>query len=74
MTRDQRQRQLTAILNSPVGRFELVKLLHQYMDVPPKKPLPIGTPIVQTILDHEFVDGVAVMEELPDPIGSKVLT
>ena len=73
MTRDQRQRQLTAVLSSPVGRFELVKLLRQYMKVPSKNPLPIGTPIVQTILDHEFVDGVAVVEELPDLIVSKVL-
>jgi len=73
MTRDQRQRQLTGIMNSPVGRFELMKLLRRYMNVPEKKPLAIGTPIVETILSHEFVDGVAVVEELPDPLGSKVL-
>jgi hypothetical protein len=73
MTRDQRHRQLTAILNSPAGRFELVKLLRQYLDVPSKKPLPVGTPIVQTILDHEFVGGVTAVDDLPDIMSSTIL-
>jgi hypothetical protein len=54
MTREQRERELTAILASTTGRQQLMTMLRQCMNVPQGQKLPIGTPIVQTILDHEF--------------------
>ena len=54
--RVQRERDLMVLLSSPVGRNELLTLLRQQMQVPASQPLPLGTPIVQTILDYEFSD------------------
>ena len=43
-----------ALLSSPLGRNELLALLRQQLQVPARDQLPVGTPIVQTILDYEF--------------------
>lgn len=54
LTREQRQRELMSIFNDPKGRHQLLGLLRQQLQVPTGQALPLGTPIVQTILDHEF--------------------
>jgi hypothetical protein len=55
-TRVERERELTAILSSPVGRNKLLELLRQQLNLTAGQVLPVGTPIVKTILDHEFAD------------------
>lgn len=54
VTRAQRGRELMALFSSPVGRNQLLGVLRQYMNVPTGQVLPVGTPIIETILDHEF--------------------
>ncbi len=56
MTRQERQTELKGLLASHVGRNQLTALLRQYMNIP-KGQIPLGTPFVQTILDHEFAEG-----------------
>ncbi len=53
-TRSQREIELKGIFNSNAGRMQLTTLLRQYMNLPAGQ-IPIGTPFIQTILDHEFV-------------------
>ena len=55
-TRVERERELMAILSSPVGHNKLLELLRQTLKLSAGQVLPVGTPIIQTILDHEFAD------------------
>jgi hypothetical protein len=50
--RQQRENELMALLSSPTGRSQLTVLLRQCLNIPSGQ-IPIGTPIVQTILSHE---------------------
>ncbi len=56
ITREQRQRELMILFNDPKGRHQLLGLLRQQMQVPTGQALPLGTPIVQSILNHEFAE------------------
>ena len=56
MARQQRELELKAILSSPIGRNQLLELLRRHLNVPSGQALPVGTPIIQTILDHEFAN------------------
>ena len=56
MTIDERRRELTKLLNDPVGRHQLLAVLRQQMNLTPAQALPVGTPIIDTILKHEFTD------------------
>ena len=51
--REQRQNELQGMLGSPTGRNQLTQLLRECLNIP-KGQLPLGTPLVQTILSHEF--------------------
>jgi hypothetical protein len=53
-TREERKRELTALLCSHNGRIRLTELLRQCLNVPAGQPLTVGTPFVETILEHEF--------------------
>jgi hypothetical protein len=53
LNREQRELELTGMLNSPLGRNQLTQLLRQYMNIPTGQ-IPLGTPFIKTILDHEF--------------------
>ncbi len=53
-TREKRELELTSQMNNPLGRHQLLELLRRHMNVPAGAALPVGTPIIQTILDHEF--------------------
>lgn len=53
-SRERRERELTGILGSYLGRVQLTKLLSEYMKLPVGETPRPGTPIVQTILNHEF--------------------
>jgi hypothetical protein len=55
-TRAERERELMAILSSPVGRNQLLELLRRHLNLSAGQVLPVGTPIIQTILEHEFAD------------------
>ena len=48
-----RENELNAMLSSPTGRNQLTQLLRQCLNIPTGQ-LPLGTPFVQTILNHEF--------------------
>ena len=54
MTIDQRRRELMKVLSDPLGRPQLLALLRQQMNLTPAESLPVGTPIIETILRHEF--------------------
>ena len=54
-SRQQREFELKSMLANPVGRNQLTQLLRQYLNIPTGQ-LPNGTPFVETILDHEFLD------------------
>jgi hypothetical protein len=56
MNRQERETELKGLLASHLGRNQLTALLRQYMNIP-KGQIPLGTPFIKTILDHEFVDG-----------------
>jgi hypothetical protein len=56
--REQRESELKAMLSSHIGRNQLTQLLRQHLNVPSGQ-IPVGTPFVQTILDHEFKDDMA---------------
>ena len=56
MTKEQRRRELTMLLNDPAGRYQLLAVLRQQMNLAPAQVLPVGTPIIDTILKHEFTD------------------
>ncbi len=53
-TRIERERELMAILSNPVGRNQLLELLRRQLNLAAGQALPVGTPIIQTILEHEF--------------------
>lgn len=55
-TRIQRENELRNLLCSHDGRNQLTALLRQYLKVP-KGQLPVGTPFVETIMNHEFLPG-----------------
>jgi hypothetical protein len=61
--RTQRENELKMMLANHEGRNQLTQLLRQAMNIPSGQ-LPVGTPIVETILNHEF-SGVA---EVPVPL------
>lgn len=54
MTRDEREQQLRDILRRPGGRDELLQLVSRYMQLGPGETLPVGTPLIPTILRYEF--------------------
>jgi hypothetical protein len=54
-SRAQREIELKTLHNSMAGRNEMIALLRQYMNIPTGQ-IPVGTPYIQTILDHEFTD------------------
>lgn len=54
-SREQRETELKAMLGSHNGRMQLTELLRQQLNLPSGQ-IPVGTPFVQTILDHEFAD------------------
>jgi hypothetical protein len=60
MTRQERERELNALLANPVGRGQLLKLLREQMQIPAGQILPVGTPIIQTILNHEFAGNTQI--------------
>jgi hypothetical protein len=51
--REQRKNELTTLLASQDGRHQLTQLLRECMNLPAGQ-LPVGTPFVETILEHEF--------------------
>ena len=51
--REHRENELKGLLGSPTGRNQLTQLLRQCLNIPAGQ-IPLGTPIVQTILSHEF--------------------
>jgi hypothetical protein len=53
--RELREHELKAMLGSPEGRIQLTQLLRQCLNIPSGQ-LPLGTPFVPTILDHEFAN------------------
>ncbi len=53
--RDQREIELKAMLSSHDGRNQLTQLLRQHLNLPVGQ-IQVGTPFVQTILDHEFMN------------------
>jgi hypothetical protein len=55
MRRNQREAELKGMLASHAGRNQLTQLLRQHLNMPAGQ-LPLGTPFIQTILDHEFKD------------------
>jgi hypothetical protein len=61
--RTQRENELKTLLASHDGRNQLTQLLRQALNIPTGQ-LPVGTPFVETILDHEFA-GVEVVPVLP---------
>jgi len=61
--RTQRENELKTMLANHEGRNQLTQLLRQALNIPSGQ-LPVGTPFVQTILDHEFA-GVAVVPISP---------
>lgn len=50
-----RENELKGLLGSHEGRNELTRLLRLCLKIPSGQ-LPLGTPFVQTILNHEFAD------------------
>jgi hypothetical protein len=52
------------------GRNQLTQLLRQALNIPSGQ-LPVGTPFVETILNHEFanVPVVPVLPTMPLPLG-----
>lgn len=50
-----RENELMGMLGNPTGRNELTQLLRQCLNIPSGQ-IPLGTPFVQTILNHEFAD------------------
>lgn len=56
MNREERATELKGLLASHLGRNQLTALLRQYLNIPTGQ-IPLGTPIVQTILNHEFAAG-----------------
>jgi hypothetical protein len=54
-SREQRETELKALLGSHNGRNQLTELLRLQLNLPSGQ-IPVGTPFVQTILDHEFAD------------------
>jgi hypothetical protein len=54
MTREKRERELLSILSDPVGRSRLLEMLRQQMKLSPGEFVPVGTPIIESILNHEF--------------------
>jgi hypothetical protein len=53
--RDVRENELKAMLGSTDGRNQLTQLLRKCLNLP-KGQLPLGMPLVPTILAHEFPD------------------
>jgi hypothetical protein len=51
--REHRENELKGLLGSPTGRNQLTQLLRECLKIPAGQ-LPVGMPIVQTILSHEF--------------------
>ena len=51
--REVRQNELMAMLSSTAGRTQVTQILRQCLNMPSGQ-LPLGTPIVPTILAHEF--------------------
>ncbi len=51
--REHRENELKGLLGSPNGRNQLTQLLRECLNIPAGQ-IPLGTPIVETILDHEF--------------------
>jgi hypothetical protein len=54
-SRAQRETELNVMLGSHNGRNQLTELLRQQLNLPSGQ-IPVGTPFVQTILDHEFAN------------------
>ena len=61
--RTQRENELKTMLANHDGRNQLTQLLRAALNIPSGQ-LPVGTPFVQTILDHEFAE-VAVVPVAP---------
>ena len=53
--RESREYELNSMLANHVGRNQLTQLLRQYLNIPSGQ-LPQGTPFVETILAHEFIE------------------
>ncbi len=53
--RTQRENELKTMLANHDGRNQLTQLLRQALNIPTGQ-LPIGTPFVETILNHEFAN------------------
>jgi hypothetical protein len=53
--RELREYELKTMLANHLGRNQLTQLLRQYLNIPSGQ-LPHGTPFVETILAHEFID------------------
>lgn len=54
MKRSEREQELRDLLRHPSGRDELLQLLAKYMNLGPGETLPVGTPLIPTILRYEF--------------------
>ena len=67
--RTQRENELKTMLANHDGRNQLTQLLRQALNIPSGQ-LPVGTPFVETILNHEFanVPVVPVTPSMPLPI------
>jgi hypothetical protein len=68
--RTQRENELKTMLANHNGRNQLTQLLRQALNIPSGQ-LPVGTPFVETILNHEFADVpiVPVAPTMPLPLG-----
>ena len=66
--RTQRENELNAMLASHNGRNQLTQLLRLALNIP-KGQLPVGTPFVETILNHEFANVPIVPVTLPAPLA-----
>lgn len=55
-TRTHREHELRTMLCSHDGRNVLTSLLREYLKMPTGQ-IPVGTPFVETIMNHEFLPG-----------------
>lgn len=63
--RTQRENELKTMLANHEGRNQLTQLLRQALNIPSGQ-VPVGTPFVETILNHEFANvAIVPVNQMP---------
>ncbi len=56
-TRDEREKELQNLARTDKGKWELTNLVKRYQGLHEGQTLPVGTLLIQAILQHEYPQG-----------------